>query len=287
MPSTNTSSVAPIATTTSVAPVATTTSVAPVATTTTTPELTEELSEFRDSLLETLMYYNRITSHEDKVAYLESLRTTARATSTISSVAPVTTVTVTPELTEELRTFRDSLAPETLMYYNCITSHEGKVAYLKSLRATVRATSTISSVAPVTTVTVTPELTEELRTFRDSLAPETLMYYNCITSHEGKVAYLKSLRATVRATSTISSVAPVTTVTVTPELTEELRTFRDSLAPETLMYYNCITSHEGKVAYLESLRATVRTTMKREHEKGLLRFLNFFNRKPSSNYLLI
>uniref|UniRef100_U9T4X8 Uncharacterized protein n=1 Tax=Rhizophagus irregularis (strain DAOM 181602 / DAOM 197198 / MUCL 43194) TaxID=747089 RepID=U9T4X8_RHIID len=80
-----------------------------------------------------LMYYNRITSHEDKVAYLESLRTTVRATST---VAPVTTVTVTPELTEELRTFRDSLAPETLMYYNCITSHEGKVAYLESLRAT-------------------------------------------------------------------------------------------------------------------------------------------------------
>ncbi|PKC62256.1 hypothetical protein RhiirA1_465410 [Rhizophagus irregularis] len=128
MPSTNTSSVAPVTTTTSVTP---------VATTTTTPELTEELREFRDSLLEMLMYYNRITSHEDKVAYLESLRTTVRATST---VAPVTTVTVTPELTEELRTFRDSLAPETLMYYNCITSHEGKVAYLESLRATVRTT---------------------------------------------------------------------------------------------------------------------------------------------------
>ncbi|CAB4428432.1 unnamed protein product [Rhizophagus irregularis] len=152
--------------------------------------------------------------------------------------------------------------------------------------SSVAPVATTTSVAPVATTTTTPELTEELREFRDSLL-EMLMYYNRITSHEDKVAYLESLRTTARATSTISSVAPVATVTVTPELTEELRTFRDSLAPETLMYYNCITSHEGKVAYLESLRATVRTTMKREHEKGLLRFLNFFNRKPSSNYLLI
>ncbi|RGB36138.1 hypothetical protein C1646_697726 [Rhizophagus diaphanus] len=73
-------------------------------------------------------------------------------------------------------------------------------------------------------------------------------------------------------TLTISSVAPVVTTTVTvtttPELTEELRKFRDSLPPETLMYYNLITSHESKVAYLESLRATVRVVIKREHKKG-------------------
>ena len=62
--------------------------------------------------------------------------------------------------------------------------------------------TTTSSVAPVATITITvittPELTEELRKFHDSLPPETLMYYNCITSHEGKVNYLKSLNAHVK-----------------------------------------------------------------------------------------
>ncbi|GET03602.1 hypothetical protein RCL_jg22558.t1 [Rhizophagus clarus] len=83
-----------------------------------------------------------------------------------------------------------------------------------------------------------------------------------------------SLAATPTVILTAPPVATTNVTATTPlKLTPDLRKVRDSLAPETLMYYNCITSNEDKVNYLKAMRIQI----KKEHEKGILRFLKFFS----------